>query len=187
MRRLVALVLTALVLMPACASSSAGPVSATAAQALQPYVGALRLAASGSSVSQVAQQVRALDAEVQRLQRSNDLGPSRAQKIQDAATALLADFRHKHTQTPPTSPTVVTSTTAPPPTTPPPTESTTSTPTESTSPTTASETPTDSATPKKTKGNGFGTGNGNGNGNGGNSAGEKNGAAGGLGGGIGGG
>jgi hypothetical protein len=84
-----------------CAANNPSPVSAAAARALQPLVQELRVAASGKSTFAVEQKEQALVNKVQSLQNSGDLTAKRAQKIDDAAVRLLADFRHHNQPTPP--------------------------------------------------------------------------------------
>jgi hypothetical protein len=132
-----------------CAANNPSPVSAAAAKALQPLVQELRVAASGKSTFAVQQKEQALVNEVQSLQNSGDLNPKRAQKIDDAAVLLLADFRHHNQPTPP--PTSATPSITPTTESPSPTPTPTLT-TESPSPTptvTVTVPPVDTAKPKK--------------------------------------
>jgi cobalamin biosynthesis Mg chelatase CobN len=143
-----------------CASNNSNPVSAKAARELEQPVQALRIAAKGSSITQVKAAQQVLANEVEDLVKSNDLGQQRAAKIENAAASLVKDFTQRNKPTPPPTPTF-TPTLTPTPTTPTPTVTVTASPTE-----TESSTATATATSTKTKGNGNGNGNGGGGGGG---------------------
>jgi hypothetical protein len=147
-----------LALTGGCAANNPSPVSTTAANALRPFVQALRVAASGKSIPTVRSKVSALQSEVNTLRQNGDLTTRRAQQIDDAASTLQTDFIQRHppatpTITPPTSPSSTPDTGTPTPTV------TITIPPTSTTPT---PTITTSTKAKKSKPPKLGQGNGNG-------------------------
>jgi hypothetical protein len=132
-----ALAVVALGFTAGCSTTSDG-VSAKAAKDLRGDVEAVRVAASGSSVSAVSGAVQALVNEVNSLEQSGNLSDVRGRDIQDAAQGLLTDFKQRHKPTPPPTTPSTTPATSPSetPTTPTPTVTVTvpATPTDTTTP-----------------------------------------------------
>ncbi|HTW18933.1 MAG TPA: hypothetical protein VME70_01830 [Mycobacteriales bacterium] len=76
-----------------CASaSSSGKISVAAADALKPYVHAVRVAAAGKHRGPLQSAINQLRSEVDALQRDGKLSQSRAVNILNAADALFTDF-----------------------------------------------------------------------------------------------
>ena len=138
-KRLIVAGAAALLLAAGCSSSNEPePITAKAANTLAPDVHAVRVAATGTSRSQLRDAIKQMNTEVATLQTQGEITATRAAKIADAADVLLTDWEAA----------------APPPPTPPASPSTTpTTPTATPTPTptvavtvTPTPTPTESAT-----------------------------------------
>jgi hypothetical protein len=143
-RFVIGLVAATCVAAAGCAPTTTSPISAKAASALSSYVAAVRTAATGKSKGQLAKAVNDLRNEVASLQTKGELTPTRAQKIDDAADALLSDFKGPK-PTPSASSTSPTPSVSSPPVSPTPTVTVTVTSTPTSTPTTTGTTAT--ATP----------------------------------------
>jgi hypothetical protein len=137
-------VLAASLVLAGCGSGSSGSsaVSAKAQAALQPYLEAVRQAASTGNRDAVAKAVRQLKHEVQ--VEHSGISASRQAAIDNAADAVLNDVHSQSPSTPPTTPSA-TQTTAPPPSTPPATVTITPPATVTVSPPVTSLSPSDTA------------------------------------------
>jgi hypothetical protein len=140
------LIMTAavLLLVAGCSSSNEPePITSAAANTLAPDVHAVRLAAAGTSKSQLRNAIKQMNAEVATLKAQGEITAMRAAKIADAADVLLTDW--EAAAPPPPTPPASPSTT---PTTPTPTPTPTPTVTVTVTPTvTPTESETETASP----------------------------------------
>jgi hypothetical protein len=144
MKRLVVTVAAALLFAAGCSSSNEPePITAHAANLLAPDVHAVRVAAAGTSRSQLRNAIQQMNAEVATLKAQGEITATRAAKIGDAADVLLSDWEAAAPPPPTPTPTPTPTTPSPTPTpTPTPTVTVTVTPTPS-----ETETSTDTASP----------------------------------------
>jgi hypothetical protein len=104
MRRALILIAAAMALVCGCAATNSHAVSAKAAKTLESYLQNVRTAANGTSTPDLQTAVQRFDSEVESLSRSGEITPQRAQKIENQALALLADYKQHNKPTPPATP-----------------------------------------------------------------------------------
>jgi hypothetical protein len=135
--RLAAVAAAVALVLTGCASNGNGggaKISAAAAAALAPYIQAVRTAATAKHPGPMDSAISQLRNEVTILQQAGKLSASRAANIDNAADALLTDFK-AGLPTPSATPSTATPTPSSATPTPTPTVTVTVTPTTSTTPT----------------------------------------------------